>query len=1158
VKIGQCDFPEPLLTALRDNRLVVFAGAGVSRGAPANLPDFARLAELIADGTGEVRSDSEREDSFLGRLQDSGPKVHSIARDLLHGDGTAAPTTLHRDLLRLFSSAEQVRIVTTNYDPLFEHAAPDVYGGAVPECFRAPALPLGRSFSGIVHVHGDLTHPDEMVLTDADFGRAYLVEGWARRFLVDLFRHFTVFFVGYSHNDLIVSYLARALPAGHAKQRFALVGADDDLQRWSILGIEPVVYEQPSSRDHSALYEGVACLSDWVRRSIFDWQHDVSAIATKPPPEIGDAVAIIEYALKDVSTTRFFAAAARLPDWLSWLDRRGHLDGLFVEGGRLSERDHCLARWLGRYFAARFPDQVLALISAHKSRVHPDFWMELGFGFVRAEGASMPPRAWSRWISVLLTTSSAKPNGDVLMALGDRCIRDDALEDLLRVFDHMAKSHLQMDNEWHDEGFWVSELWDRGLQPKLALVAEPLLRQVIARLEEYHAVRRLQIPPECALDLMDLPPPDTEAIEHDGSSSGVFHVLVNAARGCLHWLASNRPVVAAGWCDQLARSEAPLLRRLSIFTLAARADLAADQKLDWLLAHVQLREAAECPETLSTVRSIYPASSKAKRAELIAAVLACRSPDVGEPREDQISVDERFDWLDALQSADGTCALASKELDHLRARYPGMTRNESTGWWYRIGSVVAGWRSSWQADELLSRPAADWLPQLLEVEGTRSLGPDRFGLGRAVGDAAKTDFGWSVDLAKAMAGAGEWATDLWVALGRGWRERNLDEDEFRKLSVLLARTELYREHLRVVADVIYLLVINEGKPYASHFLSQANEVATALWRHLDRDEQLDTDAAGYLQLAQQRAEGVLVEFLVGSLRIWRQHHEVMPATLNEDYRRALSAIVDDQTLPGRLGRAVLASRVALLMDADEEWTRERMLPCFDAADRRELQAVWDGFLASCWPDPVLAISMDKALLGAVGRINSDLAPLRERFVEYFVAILVSAAPVPVKEWVACLLRQGGAEVGLLFASGVGGQLRQMNESQQQELWQRWLKRYWKNRLNFVPTMLKQGEVARMLEWLPQLPAVFEEAVGLAVDMPPLLQHCSVVRDLTEGKLPARHPAAVARLLIYLGCAQTPHSVWTRGHEIAERLLQAGLPPDLEHKIRELVARLGLG
>ena len=39
MKIAGVDFPEPLLAALRDGRLVVFAGAGVSMGLPAGLPD---------------------------------------------------------------------------------------------------------------------------------------------------------------------------------------------------------------------------------------------------------------------------------------------------------------------------------------------------------------------------------------------------------------------------------------------------------------------------------------------------------------------------------------------------------------------------------------------------------------------------------------------------------------------------------------------------------------------------------------------------------------------------------------------------------------------------------------------------------------------------------------------------------------------------------------------------------------------------------------------------------------------------------------------------------------------------------------------------------------------------------------------------------------
>lgn len=52
MRIGGVDFPEPLLNALRDGQLVVFAGAGVSMGAPARLPSFRKLAEHLENPSG--------------------------------------------------------------------------------------------------------------------------------------------------------------------------------------------------------------------------------------------------------------------------------------------------------------------------------------------------------------------------------------------------------------------------------------------------------------------------------------------------------------------------------------------------------------------------------------------------------------------------------------------------------------------------------------------------------------------------------------------------------------------------------------------------------------------------------------------------------------------------------------------------------------------------------------------------------------------------------------------------------------------------------------------------------------------------------------------------------------------------------------------------
>ena len=65
-------YQTPILNALRDSKLVVFAGAGVSRGEPACLPSFEELANKIAEGTGEAPKQYEHTDNFLGRLQQSG------------------------------------------------------------------------------------------------------------------------------------------------------------------------------------------------------------------------------------------------------------------------------------------------------------------------------------------------------------------------------------------------------------------------------------------------------------------------------------------------------------------------------------------------------------------------------------------------------------------------------------------------------------------------------------------------------------------------------------------------------------------------------------------------------------------------------------------------------------------------------------------------------------------------------------------------------------------------------------------------------------------------------------------------------------------------------------------------------------------------------
>ena len=381
MKIAEIDFPARLLTSIRENKFVVFAGAGASMGEPAGLPNFRGLAYGIAEHTGEVQDDREPEDRFLGRLSAQGVAVHVRAAEVLkqiqNKEGESPkPTTLHHDLLRLYRHPHLVRIVTTNFDVLFEDAANDLFEVS-PSFFTAPAIPLGRDFNGIVQLHGTVHYPCNMVLTDADFGRAYLTDGWARRFLVELFRSFSVLFVGYSHQDAVMHYLSSALPAADSKPRYALVKDDEtEVKRWKHLGIQAIPYPQSGQQGHRELKKGIRALADFATLGVLAWRDRISELAQKPPPDDEHSTALIDDAMRDLTNTQFFTRVAADPRWIHWLDERGHFESLY-RNEDLSRQEVELANWLANTFARRNSQDLLSLIARRGSRVHPHFWFAL-------------------------------------------------------------------------------------------------------------------------------------------------------------------------------------------------------------------------------------------------------------------------------------------------------------------------------------------------------------------------------------------------------------------------------------------------------------------------------------------------------------------------------------------------------------------------------------------------------------------------------------------------------------------------------------------------------------------------------------------------------------------------------------------------------------
>ena len=217
------EIPDGLVSAALSGHLVVFAGAGVSMQDPVHLPSFDCLIEQIKRAVdpydqlrprqyqmsqdGERRVYSETPEQYLSYLNREAGFVREECCTVLSSRGRA--NALHRELLRLFPDTIPPKIVTTNFDDCFEVAFDEAEESC--EAYSAPALPYGDGFRGLIHLHGSTRRPESMVLFAEDYGKAYVTNGWASRFLVDLFEEYAVLFVGYSCGDSLVDYLTRSI-----------------------------------------------------------------------------------------------------------------------------------------------------------------------------------------------------------------------------------------------------------------------------------------------------------------------------------------------------------------------------------------------------------------------------------------------------------------------------------------------------------------------------------------------------------------------------------------------------------------------------------------------------------------------------------------------------------------------------------------------------------------------------------------------------------------------------------------------------------------------------------------------------------------------------------------------------------------------------------
>ena len=1178
------EIPDDLVSAHTDGKLVLFVGAGASVDAPSRLPTFGGLAEDIAEKSRQpLPVEGSPLDRELGRMKDAGVDVHQLAKDII-SDPCSEPNELHNTIVELAVQYNKPRIITTNYD---RHLSSCLLERGDFEEYPSRAFPQWEDFTGIVYLHGSVKESaDRLVITDEDFSETYLLAPWtASQFLGRLFSRSTVLFIGYSHSDTLMEYLARGLPA--ESKRYVLCDNPND-ERWRSYRIEPIGYGS-----HEALPELLREWASQAKMGILDHDQRLRGIVqTVPAPDDEPAPdeesttpaviaaseemrrrddmrlpapedeSYLRETLEVVERLRLFTEYAREIGWLTWVEQEGQLSEIFDPAAN-NERSDVLSEWFAQLATTQATaDEALRVFDRNGRQFSKGLWTkmltEVRKSLEDGEAASGQARKW-----VPLIVQAAPRGVDTYLGLLlEACHAGGCRYESLLVLDSLLAPVAGLERSYGENSVegrkpavegpsnrtrhsWEmtlrQHLLEDGLAAEVAAIADRHLRTA-------HWIAATDTDSHDNWKWVSLRRSAIEEHEQDISDSGI-HVLIDVARDSLEALLEQDPEIGGGFLISWAASEMPLLRRLAIHGWDERQDATADAKVGWLRGTGFVSDHYMCHEAMRLLANALPDASEEVADETVAHVLEGLSDN---PADDGAEGRDRlvYDFLAWIANHVPDLASAQEALALVQARYPLWEPTDHPDFLIWTSSEFGDWPESEEAAD------PDRLHQLIQADPGRA-----------------AEFLQSV---RSDASSGMWADERWhSALGilrsvaekhsadgmamidfliEGGGTGDPDDDQWIADAVLEAWTDAE------IGDDLY-------KPVAARLL-RIWETGASRWT---RGTGIHGGRIGPLTHAINHWSGRAAQIALRLAGYEHRHNITERAGLSELLQAAMEAMISGDGTHNEYAQVVIASQVRFLFAVDEQWCRDKILPLLDPrTDPETAERCWDGYLHKGGAHPAL---LEAGLLASY----LNIAPFVDRwddtssrtFYRLLAAIALFTGINPIEHgWLDDFTAHAKPHSRARWISAVRAELGGLSASAADAQWDSWMHDYWERRLRSIPQPMTPEEASHLAEWTACLDERFPQAVELATE------YDAPITDLMPailgriGDEPSRsdhltlHPEHTVRLLAHL-LAHTPavqhiHSTLLGAYlgEVVPALLDR-VDPEHAASLREQATRLDI-
>jgi hypothetical protein len=974
---------------------------------------------------------------------------------------------------------------------------------------------MGDDFSGIVYLHGSLDQdPRNLIATADDFGKAYLTDAWAARFLDRMFASRPVLFVGYSHTDTIMKYLARGL-GGRSKNRFALA-KDADPTFWRQLGITPI----ECSFDALPL-----ALDEWATKAsygLLGHRERVKALVeNRDPSPTPDTMSYLESILSGKDTVKFFTQYARGKSWLRWGAERPEFGSMFYPAPQV---DRVITGELANWFAENYltDDELSDVALEIVAKAGGNLGAEIAYAICRRlTSAAMPMSArMRRWLLIVTRGTTNLYHISFLEEVLRNCSSSGDTDALLFLFSHLTEPQLKLvhspfgsdiDVDVRGTDYFLNDLWDNCFKPALPTLAESLLTIVDRHLRQADLELTLADDTRSARDRPSVYRLAIEAVPDDqyGSPLGI---LINVARDCLDSLLNAEAPEGYARLHAWAASEVTLLRRLAIHGWTQRHDKTKSEKIQWLRETGWTQSLGLRHELMRLASSAIGAADVGTAEALVAELLSHADDDPYAPRRAYawlIRIAEAAPALESVKNALASLASAHPEV----VEVPGDTTQQAQSAWSNPPPATATDFHNKLADEL-----AETVASLLAYEAESSGFDDRERWERLTRVIADTVRDWPDDGFSLLDSIGPGHSVIDRLVVRGWAAARPDTDLAARI---LRRIQDLDLRLNAIVDEITFMLAGFELPGVAagewHNLSESRDLAKKCWEIMDPDAISGTPGNQNLTtVAINHPAGHLALFWVSTLgnewRVTRNTWRGIPADL-ADYLREM---LDTDGSRGEMVEVIFGQNLHFFHKADTEWCTQLLLPRFDWADTNRARRVWDGYLSGGnWNNRLVAEGFVQKML--------DTLAHREQFRDDNVRrLFVQLADISIysdtdpRTWLRDLLTDGSAEDRIEWAEALGDELSSLEPSLAEREWQRWISEYWSDRTRSVPRELDAAEASAMARWAVIFTDSIESAIDLVLAVPTagFGRRPLIMRDLTNDRID-KAPAKLAQMVSHI-------------------------------------------